>query len=184
MSKAHWDEWLSDARAEKKKRQQSGTSTKSTEVPSLTIQTEYASSEDSVDPRPAWPKSHTEKARVPSPTKKKSGLNKKSIKSINRLVKKQEADASIGVLKDALEHLWTNVIEGTNANRAAAAPVPVQSHPLATPTIDTAFDNPPESARSLLLDIQARINSHNPADKEGYNECCVVTVLLSKISVF
>lgn len=156
MTKEHWDEWLNDARAEKKRRKLAGRTVPAVEIPIQKSKPDPVEDQDlAVQKEPA----------------KKKGLNKKSLKSINRLVKKKEADRSIGVLKDALEHLWSNVIESTNvkSNDAdAGVQKPTMEHPLQTPTVDTGFDDPSSTAKALLADIQARINSGKPDDKDGY----------------
>ena len=154
MTKEHWEEWLSDARAEKKRRKLAGKVESTVETSVQTVKPESAVSDQGL-------------GQQKEPIKKKV-LNRKSLKSINRLVKKKEADRSIGVLKDALEHLWSNVIESTNVKlNDTEGKKTVQQHPLQAPTVSTGSENPSVTAKALLADIQARINTGNPADTAG-----------------
>ena len=151
MTKPHWEEWLRDARVEKKRRRNETGSSDSKINESI-------SSEKSKDVPQELPR----KKVVP-----KKALNKQSIKSINRLVKKKEADASVSILKDALEHLWSNVMKSTKPQQVESPYVP--PHPVGKPTINTSFSHPSaKSAKEILADIQAEVAIGNVVDKEGY----------------
>lgn len=143
MTKEHWEEWLTDARNERKRRR--------------------AASDPAVDRQPQQIPAtyHTESAKfkeAPSPKSiiKTRVLDKRSIKSINKLVKKKEADRSISVLKDALEHLWAKVVDEAGPRST-----------LNPPNVDiSGLDNPGAAAKILLADIQAQVKKSNPADQQ------------------